>query len=281
MTCAEKSFEVWPGLLHVVATGPAALEAVELGFSLARDFSADVMADACAIVSGTPEAVKGAPARALPEAVEALAPILRAEDMPPDLVALPGALCDALLAGMERAGVCDFAAVSLGDVMAFGGRVEEAREVVSVLPPLLSEFLRAAPPMTTGGVALAGVRCGGPSDGVADRVVVLAANGAQAALAASTLASACAVQPGMAISEERPRDRLYAAAWQGRRLIDETGHMEPEAVWDALSGAARRGRTLLDRGGIKAAALTLKGRGRVIGRIKGDALLRIGVSEWR
>lgn len=281
MKCAEKSFEIWPGLLHVVASGPDALDAVDAGYDVARALSASLMADASAIASCEASTESGAAARAVLVAVEAFASMLRSDDLPPDLVALPGAVCDVVLATMRAAGKCDFVAVSLGDVMTFEGRIAEAADVVNVLPLLLTEFLRASPLIDTGAVALAGVRCGAPSDGIADRAAVLAPTGAQAAFAVTALAMSCGVQPGMALSEARPRDRLYDIAWLGRRVIDDTGHMEPEAVWDGLSGAARLGRTLLDRGAIKAAAITLKGRGRVLGRLKGDALLRFGVSEWR
>lgn len=55
----------------------------------------------------------------------------------------------------------------------------------------------------------------------------------------------------------------------------------PDAIWDRLSHAARRTQTLMREGRILAAALTFKGRGRLIGSLNGNLLLRFGVSAWR
>ncbi|BCW89595.1 hypothetical protein sos41_27610 [Alphaproteobacteria bacterium SO-S41] len=55
----------------------------------------------------------------------------------------------------------------------------------------------------------------------------------------------------------------------------------PNAVWDRLGHAARRAQTLQKEGRIVAAALTFRGRGRLIGGLRGDLLIRFGVSAWR
>lgn len=55
----------------------------------------------------------------------------------------------------------------------------------------------------------------------------------------------------------------------------------PDVIWDRLGHAARRAQTLIREGRIRAAALTFRGRGRLIGPISGDLLLRFGVSAWR
>lgn len=55
----------------------------------------------------------------------------------------------------------------------------------------------------------------------------------------------------------------------------------PNAAWDRLAPIARRAQALARDRRLLAAALTYKGRGRLIGPIAGDLLLRFGVSTWR
>ncbi len=55
----------------------------------------------------------------------------------------------------------------------------------------------------------------------------------------------------------------------------------PDAAWDRLAHAARRAQVLMREGRLHAAALTFKGRGRLIGPLNGNLLLRFGVSAWR
>lgn len=55
----------------------------------------------------------------------------------------------------------------------------------------------------------------------------------------------------------------------------------PDVAWDRLAHAARRAQVLTREGRILAAALTFKGRGRLIGPLNGNLLLRFGVSAWR
>ncbi len=54
-----------------------------------------------------------------------------------------------------------------------------------------------------------------------------------------------------------------------------------EAIWDRLAHAARRAQALLRERRLIAAALTFRGRGRLIGPVSGDLLIRFGVSTWR
>lgn len=55
----------------------------------------------------------------------------------------------------------------------------------------------------------------------------------------------------------------------------------PEAAWDRLASPARRAQALVRDGSLIAAALTFRGRGRLIGPLRGDLLMRFGVSAWR
>jgi hypothetical protein len=56
---------------------------------------------------------------------------------------------------------------------------------------------------------------------------------------------------------------------------------DSEAVWDHLAVVARTAKTLMAERQIIAVALTFRGRGRLIGPLNGDLLLRFGVSMWR
>jgi hypothetical protein len=59
------------------------------------------------------------------------------------------------------------------------------------------------------------------------------------------------------------------------------GELSPEVVWDALGDGARAASALRSAGLLKSAVLTFRGRGRAIGPVEGDRLLRFGVSSWR
>ncbi len=69
----------------------------------------------------------------------------------------------------------------------------------------------------------------------------------------------------------------------GRPLAtnDDDGLIDADAVWQVLSAAVRQATVLRDKRLLGAAALGVKGRGRTIGPVDGDRLLRFGVSEWR
>lgn len=281
MILAEKTFEMWPGALRLVALGESSLEAAARGHDMAREISASMMRDACVLAAGEIRKIEGVAGEGVRQAVEGMAGYVREEELPPMIAALPGAVCDLVIREMRKAGPCQFLAVSLGDVMAFSKSLDAVLPRTNGLPPLLGEFLRALPNATYGGVALAGIRCGAPSSGLADRVAVLAASAAKAGFAAATMAQACDGTARQVARETNPRDRLYAQAWLGRGVIGETGHMEPDMVWDALGRAMKLAQRLRDHSDVLAAIMTMKGRGRVLGPIKGDTLFRFGVSEWR
>ncbi len=59
------------------------------------------------------------------------------------------------------------------------------------------------------------------------------------------------------------------------------GLIDGDAVWQVRSAAVRQATVLRDKRLLGAAALGVKGRGRTIGPVDGDRLLRFGVSEWR
>jgi len=66
-----------------------------------------------------------------------------------------------------------------------------------------------------------------------------------------------------------------------RAVTRPEGELTAEAVWDALGDGARVASSLRSAGHLKSAVLTFRGRGRAIGPLDGDRLLRFGVSNWR
>lgn len=108
-------------------------------------------------------------------------------------------------------------------------------------------------PIIARGVALAGRRSTLASAGAADHVVVGARSAAEALLHAHALCAAVA----------------------------DTTSFEAEETWNALTPAARLASTLKGEGKIYGAAITHKGRGRIIGAMDPNPLFRLRVSDWR
>ena len=75
-------------------------------------------------------------------------------------------------------------------------------------------------------------------------------------------------------------DAVRIANLLARMPVAVTGQ-NSEAVWDHLAVVARAAKAMVADRQILAAALTWRGRGRLIGPLNGDILLRFGVSAWR
>lgn len=276
---AEKTFEIWPGLLHLVAAGADAHAAIDAGMDAAREASESLIADADLLSRGSLDVLpRGAAARHALEVVRSAVHSFGVQPLPPLLVALPGALCDVVLAAMRRAGALDFCAVALGDALAFHmGAVVEPAVWVS-LSPVAAEFAQSMGRLE-GGVAIAGVARVFPGSGVGDLVVAQSDNAALAALSVASLADAF-VWPKARARRRRIVDPLVAHAFRDHPLVEAPGVMPPEDIWETLSKAMKRAILLRDKRLFAAAAFALKGRGRAVGPIRGDRLLRFGVSEW-
>ncbi|NIJ41101.1 hypothetical protein FHS78_001382 [Parvibaculum indicum] len=281
----EKCFEIWPGLMRFAAVGEGAHAALAAAMDAARETSGALLSDAELLSSGLPDVLpRGAAARRVAEHVRRIADAARLEParLPPVAAALPGAVCDHIADAMAEAGGdgCAFLTVSLGDAMA----VKTARGVATPpmphMPPVLCEFLTALGPGFTGGAAMGGTRADFPTEGFADMVGVAAGSAAEAGYMAAALSDAV-YAGGVSVREEPLRDRIAAMSWEGRKTVFQTGTMEPDAIWDALSSGVRRAAALREARLLRAAALGLKGRGRTVGPVDGDKLLRFGVSEWR
>jgi len=285
-TYLEKSFELWPGLLRLTATGEGAHAALDAGLDAAREAAATLIADAELIANagGSLDLLpRGHAGRQVPEAMRALMlalHIAKPLDVPPLLVALPGAVCDMVCEAMRNAGPCDIVVVSLGDALAFRVEGGAALSVETSLPLVTGEFLRMLGDGQSGGVALSGAQVHFPTSGVADRVALHAKSAALASLAAAYVADGMTA-PGAPRRKERIADPLVARAVEGRVLTGHVGLLAPETIWDALSGGMKRASLLREKRLLRAGALALKGRGRTLGPIDGNRLLRFGVSEWR
>lgn len=281
----EKSFEIWPGKLNLAARGAGAREALDAGMDAARELSASVLTDAEILAKGRNALPRGKAGRLALEAAHMFRNAFPADTMPPSLAAMPGAVCDAVLETMvetaKRAGDVEFAVVALGDAVAIHQAPGAAisRDMVA-MPSVLTEFVIALGGGVQGGAALGGVRSGMPTRGLLDLVVTQAKSAALAGLAAAVVADAGEADPAV-YSTCASRDRLIALAWQGYPVSAATGFLEPELVWQVLSAGIRRATAIREKRLLRAAALGLKGRGRTLGPVDGDRLLRFGVSEWR
>lgn len=275
----EKRFELWPGILRLTAAGAGARAAIDAGVDAAREVSQTLMADAELIARGFPDVLpRGIAGRQALDAARAL--MQTGADMPPALAALPGAICDVALAAMRQSGELDMVVATLGDALAFHVEGGASFPLLPSVPLVLGEFVRALGSSAEGGVALAGTNAIFPSAGVADRVAVQAKSAALAALAAMTVADSVAVA-GTKPRQAHIEDPLVALAWEGRDIAAAAGLVAPDEIREALSKGIRRASALRERRLLRATAVALKGRGRTLGPVDGDRLLRFGVSEWR
>ncbi|MGB3811578.1 MAG: hypothetical protein WA943_15910 [Parvibaculum sp.] len=280
-TCVEKSFELWPGVLRLVASGPDAYAAIDAGIDAARETAASLIADAEIVVRGSLDMLpRGVAARAVPEVARSVMDALGASRMPPLLVALPGAVCDVVLTAMRSASPLDIGLVTLGDTLAFHLDAGAVMPALPAMPHVIGEFVRALGSGAEGGAALAGLGHFFPTAGVADGVVVQGKSAAVAAYLAASIADSMTL-PATKHRRTRIADPLVARAWEGREIADAPGLIPPEEIWEALSKGMKRAAGLREKRLLRAAAFALKGRGRTLGPIDGDRLVRFGVSEWR
>lgn len=281
----EKNFELWPGVLRLAAGGSAAHAAIDAAMDAARETASSLIADADLVARGSLDMLpRGVAARMIPDVARTLAQALGGVSdlalMPPLLVALPGAVCDVVLAAMREVGPLDFAMVALGDTLAFHREAGASLPSLPSMPLVLGEFVRALGGGAEGGVALAGQACLFPTSGAADGVAAQGKSAALAAFIAATMADAITL-PVAKPRRTRIVDPLAAHAWGGRAVAGAPGLISPGEIWEALSKGMKCASALREKRLLSAAAFALKGRGRTIGPIDGDRLVRFGVSEWR
>lgn len=279
----EKTFEIWPGKLTFAAGGAGARDALDAAMDAARDLSRSVVVDAELLAKGAMNVLPSGKAGRLAIETANLFRDTCSPELPPLLAALPGAVCDTVLDVMlevaRHSGGAEFIAVSLGDAVAFHQEPGIPLSGDVDMPPVLGEFLAALGEGIQGGAAIGGVHSGTPTQGALDVAAIHSKSAAIAGFAAAIVADAAAGVPGPA--GQAPKDRLIASAWAGRPVVTAAGLMEPDTLWQILSAAVRQASVLRDKRLLSAAALGAKGRGRTVGPVDGDRLLRFGVSEWR
>lgn len=175
--------------------------------------------------------------------------------------ALSGALADKVVSKMLDGGTLSSAYVVSGECGAFSINMDGVLDVPAELRNALwLEVIHGLRPgVIKGGVAVAGTRVPGSADGEADAVAIYARSGAEAALSAILVANSVELSE---TAKQRP--------------IPST-----EEIWDALSKGVRVLSPFREANLVRTGVLALRGRGRRIGTILEDRLLRFGVSEWR
>jgi len=168
--------------------------------------------------------------------------------------ALDAAMLDQALGDVAAAGAPPCFAIAQHGAIAYALAAQARFPAADAPNPMAFELLRSLDaPLAingeVGGVAVVTAMAGG-----LEAVGIVARSAALAQLCADAIAGAVALP---------------------------AGELSAEAVWDVLSGGARAAAALRSAGHLRAAVLTLRGRGRVIGALEGDRLLRFGVSTWR
>ncbi len=175
--------------------------------------------------------------------------------------AVAGALADQTVRHMGGAANLACAYAVSGECGAFSIEFEAVLDVPSdQRGALWLELIRGLRPgVIKGGIAVAGHRVPNSADGDADIVAVYARSGAEAALSAILIADSVELS-------DRAKSRAIPAT---------------EDIWDALSKGVRVLSPLRQANLVRTGVLAQRGRGRCVGQIAHDRLLRFGVSDWR
>ena len=123
---------------------------------------------------------------------------------------------------------------------------------------LLFEAVRGLEiPIHAGAVGVGGARCEDFTDGVADAIALVGG-------AAATTAYGLKV--------------LHTQMSAASKSFDAS---DADQIWFLLSRGVKTLSMLQAGGLVRAGALSLRGRGRLVGPLSGDHMLRFGVSDWR
>lgn len=251
-------------LLGASAARPTDMQlALDAGISCLKSLYADAEPDLELMSSGSLDVLPRSPAARI--AMEAARTAAHAghgdHSAEAARYALSGALADQAIDAMKAAGVVDSAYVVSGECGAFFLEMDSILNVPAEhRGALWLEVIRAIRPgIVKGGIAVAGTRVPDSADGDADAVAIYARSAAEAALSSVFVADAVEM-PTTARGQSIP---------------------STEAIWDALSKGVRALLPLREASMVRAGILSMRGRGRLIGPIAGDRLLRFGVSDWR
>ncbi len=175
--------------------------------------------------------------------------------------AVVGALADQTVRHMKEISDLTCAYLVSGECGAFSIDVDAVLDVPSELRGALwLEMIRGLRPgPVKGGIAIAGRRVPNSADGDADVVAIYARSGAEAALSAILIADSVELS-------DRAKMPVIPAT---------------EDIWDALSKGVRVLSPLREANLVRTGVLAQRGRGRCVGHISQNHLLRFGVSDWR
>jgi hypothetical protein len=237
--------------------------ALEAGSTCLKNLQRDVAPDLELIFGGSLDVLpRSAAARVAMEAARTAAHAGHANHSSEAArYALGGAFVDQALEAMKEIASLDAGYVVSGECGAFSLGADAILNVPTEFRGgLWLEVVRGVRPgVIKGGIAVAGTRVPESADGDADAVAVYARSAAEAALSAVLIADAV-VMPEQAKSKSIP---------------------SAEDIWDALTLGVKTMLPLREASMVRAGILALRGRGRLIGSIEGDRLLRFGVSDWR
>lgn len=243
--------------------GSEADRAVEAGVAVLRQAAADADGDMHLISQGHLDVLpRSEAARTALEAARTAAHAGHPEhSVAAAQYAVVGALADQTARHMaEKTGLTSAYVVS-GECGSFNIGFDAVLDVPSEQRGALwLEMIRGLRPgAVKGGIAVAGRRVPGSADGDADLVAVYARSSVEAALSAILIADSVELS-------DRAKMQVIPAT---------------EDIWDALSKGVRVLSPLRQANLVRTGVLALRGRGRCVGQIAENRLLRFGVSDWR
>lgn len=165
---------------------------------------------------------------------------------------------------LTRAQIADVVVGEMGRRLGSGQRFVQARETIAFSTIKGVPFKAEECPGTRSGEMLAALE----GIGVARGIAVYDGNGADGL----GVVARSATEAYLASFEI---DKVLAEFCKTRDLNDV------EAVWDVLSAGAQVALRLREENHLIACAIGLRGRGRLIGPLSGERLIRFGVSKWQ
>jgi len=198
------------------------------------------------------------------------------EDFPSFLPLLWGAMADWALAQTEEPGFVCIAGMSAIRVE-LGADIPTDRDWTGhgLTEPLLG--LQSVG--VARGIGLAGAVSPMAWPGVGDAVAAYTKTALDGAVAAFDWA--LKIQGPYAKTDYGPAGGDFGEALGEVPVVSKLDHLDPEETWDALAPGARAASEARQAGHVYAGALSLRGRGRVIGALDPNPLMRFRASQWR